>query len=327
MHVAWSRDRSRAEVVWPDGRSAPLDPTTGRIGPVDRFPGNIGDVALSPDGRLAFLTVMDPATLRTVVQRWDVAGRRSDGSVDPGPDFIEGSLDLSPDGRVLAVGTFDDEVGKRRTPLYLVDAGTLTTLGAPLDVLPSPLVAFGPDGRSLAVASATAAGIAVLDVPTGRVRWIDRSVGQAHVLGFSPDGTRLAVGSEQGVVAVFDPTDGARLAGPAEVQPAIVTTTSFSPDGSRLITAGSDGVVQLLQPTTLRPLAATLFPVDNVGRNAAFSSDGMQIRVLDVTGRLSVWDASPQAWLRRACSIVHRDFSPEERARYAITTDIPAPCP
>jgi WD40 repeat protein len=327
LHVAWSRDRTRAVAVWSDGLAAALDTTTGAIGPGDRFPGRIGDVALSPDGARAFLTVMDPATLRTVVQRWDVARRRSDGSVDPGPDFIEGSLDLSPDGRVLAVGTFDDEVFKRRTPLYLVDPGTLQTLGAPLDVLPSPLVAFSPDGRSLAVASATAAGIAVLDVPTRRVRWLDRSVSQAHVVAFSPDGTRLGVGSEQGVVAVYDAASGARVAGPAQVQPGIVTTTTFSPDSRRLLTAGADGLVRLWQPADLRPLATSLFTPDNVGRNATFSPDGSSILVVDHTGRFTSWDARPQAWLRRACSIADRDFTSEERARYAITADSPQPCP
>ena len=167
----------------------------------------------------------------------------------------------------------------------------------------------------------------ILDVPTRRVRWLDSSVSQAHVVAFSPDGTRLGVGSEQGVVAGYDAASGARVAGPAQVQPGIVTTTTFSPDGRRLLTTGADGLVRLWQPADLRPLATSLFTPDNVGRNATFTPDGSSILVVDHTGRFTSWDARPQAWLRRACSIADRDFTSEERARYAITADSPGPCP
>jgi WD40 repeat protein len=128
-------------------------------------------------------------------------------------------------------------------------------------------------------------------------------------------------------MALFDPTTGSRLAGPTEVQPGIVSTTAFSPDGRTLLIAGADGLTRLWQPAELQPLAPPLFPADDVGRVGAFSADGAHILVIDVTGRLSVWDARPQAWLQRACSIANRDFTPEERVRYAITADTSSPCP
>jgi hypothetical protein len=78
----------------------------------------------------------------------------------------------------------------------------------------------------------------------------------------------------------------------------------------------------------LLTLGEPLRVLGNLGAVAAFSRNGTSILALDVTGRLTTWDATPGQWLARACKIIgRRDFTPEERTLFSITPETPAPAP
>jgi WD40 repeat protein len=65
-----------------------------------------------------------------------------------------------------------------------------------------------------------------------------------HAIAFSPDGTRLASGSADRTVRIWDPIFGQEvlvLRGHAST----VTAVAFSPDGSRLASAGTDQTVRI----------------------------------------------------------------------------------
>jgi WD40 repeat protein len=109
--------------------------------------------------------------------------------------------------------------------------------------------------------------------------------------------------------------------------PGVVTTTSYSPDGRTILTSGGDGAVRLWDAGRLRPLGEPLHVADNLARQPVFTPDGTQILALDRTGRVTTWDATPGSWLRRACSVVDRDFTAQERALYSISSTSPRPCP
>src|SRR5262245_8335278 len=82
----------------------------------------------------------------------------------------------------------------RAQPVYLVDAKTFARIAGPIDTESTATSAFSPNGRMLAVAAYSGPGLALLTVPSGRVRWSNGSFADATSLGFSPDGRRIVAG-------------------------------------------------------------------------------------------------------------------------------------
>jgi WD40 repeat protein len=170
-------------------------------------------------------------------------------------------------------------------------------------------------------------GLTLLRVPNGRVSWANSSLDQVQVLGFSPGGQRLVAGSYDGKIATFDVASGRRLAGPMLAQAGPVLAASFAPDGRTILTSGTDGTIRLWEAAHLRPVGEPLHLLPAQGAFAAFSPNGREILGVDTTGRVTAWPATLTAWLTRACSIVRRDFTPQERTLYSITAVDAKPCP
>ena len=169
-------------------------------------------VSFSPDGRL----------LATVggggVELWDVSTGERVAELDRTWSF--NSVSFSPDGRLLATG------GNPWTPvvkLWDVSTGqSIATLAG------HGLVAFSPNGRLLASfglplikpdedggGSEPSRVIKLWDVSTGQsiATLVGKNVHYVSSLSFSPDGKLLAVGSEAGVVTLWDVADQTRSSG------------------------------------------------------------------------------------------------------------------
>lgn len=76
------------------------------------------------------------------------------------------------------------------------------------------------------------------------IRAYDRQPGVVTSAAFAADGALLAVGSEAGVVNVYNVADG-KLVASLRDQKGVVYAVAFSPDGKRLATGGFDGQVRL----------------------------------------------------------------------------------
>ena len=87
---------------------------------------------------------------------------------------------------------------------------------------------------------------------------------------YSPDGGRIAEGSKDGSVRIFDAATGAVLRRISIGSP--VPIVQYSPDGKRLAIAGTKGV-WLVDPATGRTIRATVTAA-NFAENLAFSPDG-----------------------------------------------------
>jgi hypothetical protein len=83
----------------------------------------------------------------------------------------------------------------------------------------------------------------------------------------------------------------------------------------------------LWEAAHLRPVGEPLHLPPGKGAFAAYSPDGKEILAADETGRVTIWPATTTAWLSRACSIVRRGFTPQERTLYSITPVSARPCP
>jgi WD40 repeat protein len=229
--------------------------------------------AFSPDGTRFAYGVSAPG--RDVpaqpVRVWDLPRRRAQTLLDlPGGAVL--GVSLGRDGRTLyaarfsAIGEVQDEVWdiarRRRT--------------AVLDGVAGSDLAVRPDG-GLLVGDGRAARL-----PSGLARRHDLVQGdEVGALGFSADGSLLAVGDPTGRVALWDRelnhSEGVLRSvfpTPLGTTPEGVSALAFSPDGRTLAVGGDTGSLQLWDVATEQPLGNPLTTPGESIDSLAFSSDG-----------------------------------------------------
>jgi len=209
-----------------------------------------------------------------------------------------------------------------------IDQAVLTP-GGLLDGKPSR-VSWSPDGRFLAAASTgNAAFVVALEDPRFASR-LESGTAAVYDVAFSPDSTRLATASADGIhvwetdsrrvvtaaevpVARWDHVafrpDGGQIAATASDGTVVlvdavtgqrigrearhggaVSFLAYSPDGSRVVTAGMDGTVQIRDATTAERLHKLFVTYPKPFRCAAISPDGTRVAAGDVRGGVLLWD-------------------------------------
>ncbi|MFI6511878.1 WD40 repeat domain-containing protein [Streptosporangium sp. NPDC050855] len=235
-----------------------------------RRPGQVIALRFSPDGRTLATSGHDPAILL-----WDVERRVLRGRLTGHHNNVY-TLDFNPRTSMLASAGEDGTI-------ILWDTARASLAGHAAEVND---VAFSPDGRLLATASADR----IMVWRTG-----DRTLHTVHTAGFprvnalafSPDGRILATaagviepssGKPEGTVTLWTlgRKTSTRLAGHAGA----VLDVAFSPDGRVLATASADRTV-MLWDVARRTRLATLTGHDLPVNGVAFSPDG---RVLATAG-------------------------------------------
>jgi WD40 repeat protein len=234
----------------PDGPLHIWDANTGAV--VHVVTGqrdNAVSAALSLDGAL-FATGNRDGT----AQIWDVAtGKQMGESIRAGNGWVS-AVDFSPDRTRLVTGGADGAMRVWNISTHRpADPPLPSHKGSVLDV------DFSPDGRRIgsmsylidsdpsgAAASADGAG------PAGRLqlRITDGSSGRPIVdsltdlsavgndLALSPDGRRVAIGSADGKIYVFDGDTGAAVGVPLSGHTGPVNSVTYSRDGARIISGG-----------------------------------------------------------------------------------------
>ena len=246
----------------PDGRRLAIasskgvllvDPTTGEIVMrTTRSAFYAGNLAFSPDGRTLYYTnyLTDRTFFVSNLYRWDLStGRlrrlaRGDiagvgGGIGGGGFFF---VQVTPDGRRLVVAGIPG--------VAVVDARSGRVIAATTRIPFVYWMTLSLDGRRIAVtesppypASARSGQILLLDARTLRRTATvgPRLYGDAYTaLAFSPDGSRLAFGTNQGSAGVYDLRSGTQLVRFPGHTTNIYQLT-FSPDGRRVATAAGDG--------------------------------------------------------------------------------------
>jgi WD40 repeat protein len=215
-----------------------------------------------------------PYTGMDLVRHWDV-GR--------GNRVVTG-IDVDPEGRTVAFAFADGQVEFRD-----IGSGAVRIRGDVPGVSGFFRPVFSPSGKVLAAPSYSSSQVALLDPNSGSVKGVlsGDSDRPAWTVAFSPDSQKLAAGSLDGEIRLYDIGSGQSLAQyrvdptPAGGKPAqeqMITSLSFSSDG--------------------RYLAAT---------------DANATRVWDVGGHLGA--PLPPAPLPRAAPLHYQLISPPNRGK------------
>jgi WD40 repeat protein len=246
-------------------------------------------LAVSPDRKLLYTGDSDG-----MLRAWEVTrDPPAEREVSRGPAVALEVLAFAPDGKTLLAGPYDHE-------LHLFDA--TDPMAAPLVIRADPAdgrplrAAFGPDGRTVAVAHVRPEGACLclweLTTPP-RVRSRLAVEARPWSVAWSDDGRYLAVGLVGGAAVVWD------VAGsePKSVADLIGEVVAFAP-GGRLLAGGKAGEgVRLHDLSTLPPRAGADFKANF--RGMAFSADGRTLFVGEPLGRGLAFDVASPARERK----------------------------
>jgi WD40 repeat protein len=324
--------------VWDAGTGALLQRLAGHADGVSR-------VAFAPDGRLLASLGAD-RSLRLWETRTGKASHRL-------PAEGDGCLAFSADGRTLAAGnahgavTLWETASGRRLGRFQAHPERLNRDGESY-VPPVSVLAFAPDGRSLAVGADEGEVVRLFDVMTLReVRRFQlagpqgKEPPQHPALGFSPDGRTLLTASDSRPMRVWEVASGKerRQVGIGFSNGSTVPRTAvISPDARMLAWWGQYGdTLHVCDLTTGREVAQRRGHQGHV-LAAAFSSDGRRLVSASADTTLLVWDLPGLASARPARTVklsareletLWKDLAGEDAARayraiQALVADVDA---
>ena len=249
--------------------------------------GNVNSVTFSPDdGTQLFAAAGEPG-LFGEVRQWNLADGKLVRVFEGHSDAIY-SAALSPNGRILATGSYDQKI-----KLWDVASGKeLNTLSGHNGAVFG--LAFRPDGKILASASADRT-VKLWNADTGkRTDTLSQPLKEQYSVAFSPDGKRLYAGGADSRIRVWQISDSAvettnPMLDAHFAHEGTILRLTFAPDGATLLTCADDRTVKFWSAKELSQKLSLGQQSDWVAA-AAYLDDG-HVVIGRLDGSLGIYDA------------------------------------
>jgi WD40 repeat protein/tRNA A-37 threonylcarbamoyl transferase component Bud32 len=275
-------------------------------------------LAFSPDGTRLYsgggTFKADGRPWKGEVKAWDVATGMPTLTLPR--DAAVKSLAVSRDGHWLASAeTFADTAGSGGAVLqvYDLDKGQ-TAVSLPQSNAIVSLV-FSPDGQYLATGSDQT--VKVWSLTAGKppvVRHTLAHVGSVTSVAFDADSTKLAVGTGDNRVTIWDLVNG-RQVRKLQGHTAAVNGVAFSPDGWRLASASADQTVKVWDATLDLEMVSLNTGDGTAAYQVALQPGGHQLAVCSRDQTIRIWDTALGQVVRtlygHADTIVGVAYSPD----------------
>jgi len=253
------------------------------------------------------LSIESGASTRTQTDQLESKEAKPELVLQTGYNSFFGATRLvfSPDGRLLATGTFRSSTIKLWETATGRELRNLSTGGQNTNGL-SPVVAFSADGRLLAAAAGNNS-VKVWDAISGRELQMLAGGGQStfmsalgfSFIAFSADGKKLVAVSD--AIRVWDTTNWQQIktldtTGLNEAFARGASGMALSRDGSQLARAeaqGSKTEIKLLDLNAGREIRSVELPHDQVDSlEVCFKADGSVVAAGIVDKKLKIWDVT-----------------------------------
>lgn len=188
-------------------------------------------------------------------------------------------------------------------------------------------MAMSPDSKILALGSSDGKLVLLDGSDVDQETLIHESGGSpVNSLVFHPSDDILAVGYDNGIVEIYDVTQGrqhGKLINELSGHQAGIIQVLFDDHGNYLATAGFDGVIQLwnYKDLNLLPLVFRDHGTSNYVWSIAFSKDSNFLYAGLENGNIKIWPTKTKILAGQICPLLKRDMSKAEWNRY-VADDI-----
>ncbi|BAZ87911.1 trypsin-like peptidase domain-containing protein [Dolichospermum compactum] len=205
------------------------------------------------------------------------------------------SVAISPDGRTLASGSYDNTI-----KIWNLATGKLirTLSGHSRSVVSRSVesVAISPDGRTLASGSRDKT-IKIWNLATGElIRTLSGHSGDVHSVAISPEGRTLASASGDYTIKIWNLATGEQirtLSGHSDS----VLSVAISPDGRTLASGSDDKTIKIWNLAT-GELIRTLSGYSDWVRSVAISPDGRTLASASGDYTIKIWNLATGELIR-----------------------------
>ncbi|CAE6458993.1 unnamed protein product [Rhizoctonia solani] len=194
------------------------------------------------------------------------------------------SVGISPDGTSIGWGCTDSKV-------FVWDTQSQRTFGPFLGHHSAVhSIAFSP--KSTRIISSSTSLVLVHDTREGKLSLtLQHQRTPLRQFGISPDGSKIATGSVDGNIHIWDAEKGSKVLGPLRRQSKPTTSIVYSSDGTQIASASEDNTICVWDSQTGNLMVGPFGQQGCSPTSIAFSADGTRIVSGFADGAVFIWDA------------------------------------